>query len=557
MRRVSPHLIGRAAELDTASEHLARAGEPTAILIGGEAGIGKSRLAAAISARAAADGWKILTGVCVELSGSASAFHPLFSAFRRLTTKERQRALIVAPHAGPLLGMPAKHPEMIDPVAMLGELIRLLEAIGNGKPLLLLLEDIQWSDRSTRGLVSFLLRSRQPARIAVMATYRRPGRRTDHLIAPWIADLTRLASVEHLVLEPLALEETAEQASAITGRLPDPEEAAMIHRRSGGNPYYTEELVAALAGAESGRLPQSLTDLLLVQIAELPPSVQHLLRAIAVGGSEVDRGVLRSVTRQTESVFSQSLRIATERALVVGDGSYPERYRFRHVLFQEAILDDLDPADRAKLHRRYAYALTRSLRGGGRTDRLAELARHCDEAGDGRAVTAYVASAQADEALFAYADALAHRLRAAEVAELAENADPVQVVDLLAAAARVALIAVEPREALRLAGRGLALLDGRTQPGRAAALEQQLSTALWHLGEHEAAFAASRRSLQLAVQGAPPRDLARALSFWATVEGVLGRLTATRLSGNEALLIAEAEWDSGARLMMLGTLACA
>ena len=66
MRRVSPHLIGRAAELDTASEHLARAGEPTAILIGGEAGDEQSHLAAAISARAAADGWKILTGVCVS-----------------------------------------------------------------------------------------------------------------------------------------------------------------------------------------------------------------------------------------------------------------------------------------------------------------------------------------------------------------------------------------------------------------------------------------------------------------------------------------------------------
>ncbi len=557
MRRSSPHLIGRDAELAAASDHLARAPLSTAILIGGEAGIGKSRLAAAIAARAATDGWRILTGACLELAGGASAFHPLFSAFRGLTAKERRRALRLAPHAGPLLGAPIRDPELIDPVAMLAELVGILDAIGNGKPLLLLLEDVQWSDRSTRGLVSFLLRSDQRARIAVIATYRRAGRGADHDVAPWIAELTRLVSVEHLVLEPLTRDETVEQVKAITGRGLDNEDGAMIYRRSGGNPYYTEELVAAWAGTETGSLPRSLADLLLVQVAELPPRVQQLLRVTAVGGAEVDRGLLRSVTRQTELVFTESLRFATERALLVGDGGHPEQYRFRHALLQEAILGDLDPADRVELHRRYARRLARAdLRRGGRTAQLAELARHWDKAGDHRAVAAHVAAASAAEALFAYPDALAHHLRAVEVAELAEDVDPIQVADLLAGAIRVALVAVEPGEAVRLARRGLALLESRAQPGRAATLEQQLSTALWQIGEHEAAFAASRRSLQLAVQGAPARDLARALGSWATVEGVLGRLTAARRAADEALSLVDEQTAGSVRLMALGTRAC-
>jgi hypothetical protein len=192
---------------------------------------------------------------------------------------------------------------------LFGAVLGLLAELAEGHPVLLILEDLHWADRSTRDLITFLSRVLHRERVAVVATYRTDDLHRRHPLRPVVAELLRLPSVASIELGPLGYADMADHLTALAGRPLDP---AALHRmvaRAEGNPYYAEELLASLAPVRSGGvagalggglggdvLPSGLAALLLARVEQLPSAAQQVLRAAAVGGRRVDDDIVRAAS---------------------------------------------------------------------------------------------------------------------------------------------------------------------------------------------------------------------------------------------------------------------
>lgn len=365
-RSVSPVFVGRSDELGALDEALTRAGaaEPQALLLGGEAGVGKTRLVEEFATAACRRGAVVALGGCVEIGADGLPFAPFSSALRTLRAvlpdewaaaaagQEEELARLL-----PELGeaTTSRHDEQ--GTARLFELAaRLLERIAADRTVVLVLEDLHWSDASTRHLLAYLLRTLRTGRLVVLATYRSDDIHRRHPLRPLLAELDRLRTVHRLELARFTREEVGRQIAGILAAEPDPAQVDEIFDRSDGNAFFVEEL--AVAGAESCRtgLTDSLRDLLLVRVEALPESAQRVARVVAEGGSTVEYRLLEAVAGLAEDDLIEALRAAVGANILTptpaGDG-----YRFRHSLVREAVADDLLPGERSRLNRRYAEAL--------------------------------------------------------------------------------------------------------------------------------------------------------------------------------------------------------
>ncbi|TDC13422.1 helix-turn-helix transcriptional regulator [Streptomyces sp. 8K308] len=514
-RRVSPVFVGRASELAELTAGLARAGrgEPQAFVIGGEAGIGKSRLLDEVLAAARAAGAVTAVGSCVELGADGLPFAPVAAVLRSL---HRQLGPRLAEAATGQLGELARLlPELgeearpasgdtLDRVRLFELTARLLERLATDRCLVVAVEDLHWSDRSTRELLGYLFRSVQRSRLVLLATYRADDLHRRHPLRPFLAELDRLRSVRRIELSRLSDAEVAAQMAGITGGTPEPALARSVFERSEGNPFFVEELTAN-GGAGRG-LSESLRDLLLVRVEALPEVVQELLRVVAEAGSSVEHALLAEVAGLPEPELLAALRAAVGTYLLVptedGDG-----YRFRHALMREAVVDDLLPGERARLNRRFAEALEaeRGLVPAG--ERAARLASYWFHAGDGaKALPAVLAAATAAGRRYAYAEQLRLLERALELWDSAPEPvlaglRPVEPIwaypdaeapgravdqpDLLAEATMAAVLAEEKDRVLALSRRALRVLDARADPLRAAWFWLQRSRARGGLGRSD------------------------------------------------------------------------
>ncbi|WP_247612901.1 ATP-binding protein, partial [Streptomyces galbus] len=365
-RSVSPVFVGRAAELGTLDDALARAaaGEPHALLLGGEAGVGKTRLVEEFTAAAARSGAVVAVGGCVEIGADGLPFAPFSTALRAL-----RRALpddLAAAAAGQEEELARLLPEFAQPgtgrhdeegTARLFELtVRLLERVAAERTVVVALEDLHWADASTRHLLSYVVRTVRTGRLVVLATYRSDDIHRRHPLRPLLAELDRLRTVHRIDLGRFTRAEVERQVAGILAADPDPAQVDAIFERSDGNAFFVEELaVAARQGCRTG-LTDSLRDLLLVRVEALPESAQRVARIVAEGGSTVEYRLLAAVARLGEDDLLAALRAAVNANLLLatpdGDG-----YRFRHSLVREAVSDDLLPGERSRLNRRYAEAL--------------------------------------------------------------------------------------------------------------------------------------------------------------------------------------------------------
>jgi len=236
---------------------------------------------------------------------------------------------------------------------LFGMLLVLLEQLAARQPLVLVIEDVHWADRSTGELLAFLVRNLGQAAVVLVVTCRSDELGQSRPVRRLLAELGRLEGVTRLELKRLSRGQVAAQLAGILGRQPDPGVATAVHERGGGNPLLTEVLLNA-DGTLAPGLPGPARDLLLGAVSELPADCQRVLRTAAVGGARIEHRLLARVTGQDGTALDDALRPAVAAGVLVADEA---GYAFRHELYREAVLWDLLPGERARAHQAFAEAL--------------------------------------------------------------------------------------------------------------------------------------------------------------------------------------------------------
>ncbi|MEW2177856.1 AAA family ATPase [Streptomyces sp. NPDC005406] len=392
-RSVSPVFVGRAGELTALTDALARAtaatapaggggGEPQALLLGGEAGVGKTRLVEEFLAVAVRRAAVVAVGGCVEIGADGLPYAPFSTALRALhhTLPDEMAAACAGQESElarllPELGEAGRDAADEHGTARLFELTaRLLERISADRTVVLVLEDLHWADSSTRHLLAYLFRTLRSGRLVVIGTYRADDIHRRHPLRPLLAELDRLRTVRRIELARFNRAEVRRQLTGILAGSPEPALVDEIFERSDGNAFFVEELACSLeCGDGAAGMSGSLRDLLLVRVEALSDDAQRVARIIAEGGSAVEYELLAAVAGLAEDELIEALRGAVGANLLLAT-SEGNGYRFRHSLVREAVSDDLLPGERSRLNRRYAQALEADptlVRDGERATRLA------------------------------------------------------------------------------------------------------------------------------------------------------------------------------------------
>lgn len=342
-------LVGRSTELAGLVRVLDSAAEGVAgvALVGGDAGIGKTRLITELAAVARERGFNVLIGQCAEL-GDTLPYLPLADALRGAEPPVREAAA-AHPMLGQLLPGTESAPSAgLTQQRLFGSLLGLLAEL---QPVLFVIEDLHWADRSTRDLLVFLSRMVQNERVCVVGTYRTDDLHRRHPLRSVLAELKRLPTVMNVELKPLGAGEMSDYVATL-GEV-DAQELGLIVTRADGNPFYAEELFAAMAEGDS--LPDGLASLLMSRVEVLSEAGQRVLRAAAVAGRRVEDELLREVSGLPLAEFEEAVREIVSRGLLKVDGY---GYAFRHALLQEAVYTDLLPGERTRLHAAFARLLT-------------------------------------------------------------------------------------------------------------------------------------------------------------------------------------------------------
>lgn len=533
---VSPLFVGRTAELATVDEaaERARSGIPTAVLLAGEAGVGKSRLLAEASGRLRDDGWRVLTGECFELGTEGLPFAPLVDILRRLaaTTTPAELDSYLGPARRELAWL---LPELGDDevahggasqAQLLERLVAMLGRLAQTRPLLLVIEDLHWADRSTLDLVAFLVRALRDLPILLLMTYRSDELHRHHPLRPLLTSWDRARSVRRIELRRLDRDEVAAQLGAILREPPPAKLVDAVFERSAGNAYFAEEVLGIIQqGRPASDLPPLLRDVLLTHTEALTDASQALLRAASAAGTSVSEELLAAVVGLGAAEFSAALREIVERHLMVVD-DVTFGYSFRHALTRDAVYHDMLPGERVQLHAAYGEALTASPHLAGRAA-SAMLAHHWFAALDlPRALVAAIDAGRQAESR-APADALRHFERALEVwprvteAERFAGADQVEVLQLAASAA---WYAGSLDRSLKLLDQALVEIPGgRDDPRRVAVLNAR-ARALRDLGREAESFRVLTDALALVPPEPPSQSRAHVLAAMANTAVRLGQM---------------------------------
>jgi predicted ATPase len=413
LRASSPVLVGRRDELDrlVGAADVVVSGEPGVVLVAGEAGVGKSRLLDELATRAAHRGLRVAIGGCIEFGETMWPLAPLREILARFAVELDAESLEqVLGSARDVLGPLV--PELGDsrPDGMrvdterLGELVvGVVERLARRQPLLLGFEDLHWADTSTRALFSLLARVGGLGPVLLVGSYRSDEVHRRHPLRPLLAELARLSRTARIELHPLDEPATTELVGALGA---DPAWAAEVYRRSEGNPFYAEELVAARLAGVTG-LPETLRDVVLVRSSMLDEVSTGVVEILAATGSTT-RAVLAAVSGVERGVLDAALDRLSEASLAVVEG---DQVRFRHELVRDVFYDELAPGQRASLHARIAATLEEL-----RPERLGEITQHWSSAFDlPRALTTSIAAGRQALGAGAAAEAEGHFGRAIEL----------------------------------------------------------------------------------------------------------------------------------------------
>jgi class 3 adenylate cyclase len=385
-RVVCPVLVGREREVTELEDALldANRGDGQIVLLAGEAGVGKSRLAAELERRARKIGMTTLSGGCSE-ADLALPYLPFLEALgnyltganvekvrRDLGSLSRELA-----HLFPQLEPDATR-ETGDPtqakLRLFEAIIALLRIAADHSGLLLVLEDLHWSDDSTRELLDYLTRRLRGTRIMVLGTYRADELHRKHPLAHLIQAWRRTKAANVIELQPLPPDGVAAMMRAIFDESEiTPEFSNLLHERSEGNPFVLEELLKAAIdsgdiyrksdrwerkGLEELRLPQTVRDTILLRLEKLSPEQAEILQTASVLGRSFTYPVLVAVSAGDDRSVQAALHASVQQQLLEEEPKNNGRYRFRHALTREAIYEDMIAPRREELHGIAADVLT-------------------------------------------------------------------------------------------------------------------------------------------------------------------------------------------------------
>jgi class 3 adenylate cyclase len=525
-RVLCPTLVGREAELSVLEDSLLSAlrGDGGVVIVGGEAGMGKTRLVNTLSARARRLGCVVVSGGCseaelslpylpfLEAIGNYLAYADLAALKERLGSAAEELAQVF-----PQMGRAARDggDAAQAKLRLFESMLLLLRDAARSKGMLLILEDLHWADPATRELLDYATRRLRSTNVLIAATYRSDEMHRKHALLPTIQGWRRAGQVELVELEALDASRVADMVCAtfdeesVTDEFRD-----FLHERSEGNPFVLEEMLrdaldrGDIFRGETGwdrkslvemRLPRTVKDALLQRLERLAREHVSVLSAAAVVGRSFDLATLAAVAGVDEAAVLTALEASVTAQLIEEEDPTSGRYRFRHALTREAVYEDLIVPRRQQLHARVADVIA------SRADRVAvDLANHLFMAGRyEEAVTMCVAAAEDAIRAVAFRDA----------AELLERAaphvkDPVERARLLCRAADAFWNNTESANAKRLLEQGVADLDAAGLHFEAAHHRLLLGRCWWELLRSDLAEEQFTKAKDVLEAAGPSEDLA-------------------------------------------------
>ncbi|MFF1816034.1 AAA family ATPase [Kribbella sp. NPDC058245] len=549
----STPLVGRSTEMAALLSAVddAKTRRAGAVLLSGDAGVGKTRLLDEVATGAHERGFGVLVGHCTDFGDAGLPYLPFSEIFGRLAGDRPdlvESVLTNFPAIGRLLpthrligAQPTPQDGPLDRAALFDAVLGAFTALSTSEPQLVIVEDAHWADDSTRDLIGFLITRLTAQRLTLVVSYRSDDLHRRHPLRRPIAEWSRNPRVRRVNLLPLdATESRSLLDSLLTEPLPE-SDVRRILDRAGGNAFFTEELVAASSMGDSAAVPPDLADLLLVRLDPLSDEARQVARVIAVAGRRVPHTLLTTVAGLPDSQLDLALRELIDAHIIDVPGN--ASYYFRHALLAEAVYDDLLPGERVRQHAAYVQALKDQTVAG----TAAELAGHATRSHD--LATAFEARVRAGEEAISVAapqEALKHYEMALE---LLPNAAPDNTIDktwLIAETAMAATLSSQHLRALKLLRKALADLPSDAPKIQRAQLLLPLADIALVIDQDQEANEAATQALKLVADEPSTVFKAQIATLYARVSAGLGRSMEAERWAHKALEIAREAGEESA-----------
>ena len=512
--------VGRSAETERlrAGFEDALSGRLRVLLVSGEPGIGKTRLAEELTTYARMRGAEVLWGRCHDGPG-APPFWPWMQVVRAWLRGREPRELLadLGPGASDLATLVSELHELLPGLAAPPRLepeqarFRLFESAtvmlrnaAQRRPLVVVLDDLHWADEASLHLLQFLVREIGAARLLLVGTYRDVELRRGHPLSETLAELTRERATARIALRGLSAGDVERFLVETSAAAPPRGLAETIHRETEGNPFFVQEVVRLLAAegkltrpkfelSWSTEIPQGVKEVIGRRLNKLSESCNEVLGVAAVLGREFDLPLLARVSAKPETALLEVLDEAVAARVLMEVREALGRYRFSHALVRETLYDELNAPRRVRLHRAAAEALER-ISGEVDGPLLAEIAHHffqSVQAGDAeRTIAACERAAEWARSRQAWEDAAVHLERAVQVLEMTERPDPERLCELVVAVAECQGLGrlTEKTRATALRGAELARTIGSPRHLARAALAYGVNSVFIEAGRVDAAM---------------------------------------------------------------------
>ncbi len=309
--------IGRQEELVRLDSILASASEGDArfVVVSGPAGVGKSSLLAEFATRAGA---RVLIGSCLPLGEQGVPFASIVEVLRAVVLDPSMNQSL-PPGLGSLVPALASNDAPTQPTSrtqLFQTMLEVFEQLAESATTVLIIEDLHWADRSTRDLLTFLVSNLRAHRILVVLSYRTEDVHRDHPLRPVLVELVRNPRLDRVELAPFDVDLVAEQITDLTGVAPSRSVLSTVMERTQGNPYFVQELVVADC-LDSGSLPASLRELLLVRAQIVSAEVRRTLRILSLTEEHIGDETLAAVAGVPVGEIRDHIREAIDMRLLV------------------------------------------------------------------------------------------------------------------------------------------------------------------------------------------------------------------------------------------------